>query len=93
MNVIRLKCSSCRGFGMVEGYESVDDCSDCGGSGHGGFLLPSDRIVEYPGGPFRGSYPKGSYKEMQKTNSVELWEPIRPPKLAYKRIATDEIAF
>ena len=70
-------CYGCGGHGVVSVYSASDfegagDCRACGGSGQ---LLISerDRIADYPGGPFRGSWP-GKFASLPDTAEVQMKE-------------------
>ena len=63
-----IRCVNCSGYGQVSAYTldgsdflGPEECRECGGSGQL-WISPKDRIADYPGGPFRGSWP-GAYAE------------------------------
>lgn len=54
-----IRCSKCRGYGVVSVYSTYDfegpgDCRRCGGDGTL-FITPTGRLAIYPGGPFVGT--------------------------------------
>jgi len=58
-------CPNCGGRGIVSVYSQDDfegpgSCPECGGEGIV-WISPKDRVADYPGGPFRGSWP-GAYE-------------------------------
>ena len=55
-NWVYYNCGCCAGIEW--GGDSPRDCKRCGGSGTLSLHLPSGRIADYPGGPFRGSLTK-----------------------------------
>ena len=62
---IRLSCASCSGYGWYLGWENCEVyCTDCKGGGTI-YISSSDRIAEYPGGRFLGSWPGKYAKETQ----------------------------
>ncbi len=61
---IIVSCPTCGGHGLREGFGGeFIECRTCGGIG-GLYLSPHDRVADYPGGPFRGSWP-GEYARIQ----------------------------
>ena len=62
----KFRCGSCRGYGIVmvyahDGPDHTDDCRYCNMGTV--YISENDRLAEWPGGPFLGSWP-GKYKEI-----------------------------
>ena len=64
-------CPECGGSGLIQAWEPTD-CHPCGGSGQV-WISPKDRVADYPGGPFRGSYP-GRYNKLARGPTLRDWE-------------------
>lgn len=73
---LRIKMFNCGCCAGIEwGGEYPSECRDCGGSGFL-FITEHDRIIDYPGGPFRGSRP-GKFKELEEQGVKDYdWKPI-----------------
>ncbi len=71
---LKIKCGSCRGYGVVSDFRGDDfngamDCSECGGAGHQ-WISENDRVADYPGGPLRGSWPGGFKLEQERLDAT-----------------------
>jgi len=79
-----MKCGCCNG--IMWGGDYPVECRDCGGSGFI-FITEHDRIIDYPGGPFRGSCP-GQFKELEEAGVEDYdWQPAQSRDELYEDIA------
>ena len=74
------RCGSCRGTGMVSVYSQFDflgagDCSACNNGEV--WVSEHDRLAQWPGGPFLGSWP-GKYAEVPMAIRVDLLDDLFP---------------
>ena len=73
LRIKQRKCGCCDGIQWGGDYPR--ECLDCAGSGFI-FITEHDRIIDYPGGPFRGSAP-GVFQELEDRNVPDCeWEPL-----------------
>lgn len=62
-----IKCVSCRGYGVVDGYDAgPQECRECC-NGYV-YILPDGTLALWPGGPFAG---KGTREEWENAHERE----------------------
>ena len=84
LRIKSMECGCCNGLRWCGEYPV--ECSDCGGSGFI-FITEHDRIIDYPGGPFRGSWP-GRFKELEEEGVEDYdWQPAQSKEELYEDIA------
>jgi len=79
-----MECGCCNGIKW--GGDSPVECRDCGGKGFV-YITEHDRIIDYPGGPFRGSCP-GTFEELERQGIEDYeWQPTKSKDELYNDIA------
>ena len=87
LRIKKEECGCCAGIQWGGDYPR--ECLNCGGSGFI-FITEHDRIIDYPGGPFRGSYP-GKFQKLENMGIPDYeWEPMSSRDECFEIIAEQQ---